>query len=452
MGRNRGVGNNQEFIVKPSHILILIDNAQERSGCVIDYLRFHMNKQKQLLIELVNQSNAFNYNTTKKTEQKAFDNKYKDNIIELVIECFLGHRAHKEAPQYFNLGTAANRRKTFKQFGDKDCFDYFNAKFQVFQEEIGYRQGSHTKAWSFTPEFKKRIDSLVTIAKGMKISSFNEWVTEVPEHEKVTYITPSISAMQRFFDDDTQETRDRLIMWAFIVAFATHKGRIPQYYKKGKKTGLYYPTGTLAITNMRACIRDSIMQDYSQYDLNCAAFAIIQGLTGDKFPTIDSYVNDPKAFRELIATECDMTIPDVKRCFFALSFGGRLTQYGGIAQHVSTQRLHEFRNNETVKLFREELKDATERLYDFYPEVLKAARDDRTHISGEYASKFRVRMYQARLNSILESIQDEYGLNNDKDDCLFVYDAIYIKTEMTINTLENAIKRDTGLEIRVTHG
>ena len=407
-------------------------------------------KQKQLLIELVNQSKLFEHTFGKKTEQKAYDNKYKPHIIDLVVECLLGVRAHKEAPNYFNLGSAVERRKTFKQFDNKDCFDYFNGTTQVFQEELNYKQGSHTKGWTFTPYFKKRMDSLIKIADGLKPSQFGKWVTDVPQHDKVTYIEPSLEGMQSFFDDDTKDTRDRLIMWAYMVAFATHKGRIPQYYKKGGKTGLYYPVGALAITNKPAVMRNAIMAEYHEYDLNCAAFAIIQSLTGDKFTVMDSYISDPKGFREQIATDCSMGYEEVKKCFFSLSFGGRLTSYGSVANYVTNASLKAFRDNKTVQAFQAELKDATERLYDFYPVELNKVKAERVG-NSQYSSKFRVRMYQSQLNSILEAIQNEYGKVADVDNCLFVYDAIYIKKYMTLNTLETAIIRDTGLNIKVTY-
>ena len=71
----------------------------------------------QLLTDLISHSVITDLTLSKATEVRAFNQKFKPEIDKLIAGCLLGNRAHSQNSNYFDLGKASERRKTFRQFG-----------------------------------------------------------------------------------------------------------------------------------------------------------------------------------------------------------------------------------------------------------------------------------------------------------------------------------------------
>ncbi|MBW3697960.1 hypothetical protein EK599_19950 [Vibrio sp. T187] len=400
----------------------------------------------QILTELISSSGITDFSSNKATENKAFTNKFKPEIDKLIASCLLGHRPHKLNSSYFDLGKASERRKTFKQFGKNDCFDYFNSKIGIFIEAMGHKQNSHNKAWALNGEFKRAIDTLLPIAGSMKLSNFHQMAVTKPKHDTVSYITPDYSAMQAYFQSSMNTTADRLVMWAYMVSFQLHGGQIPQYYRKGKNNGLYYPVGALSITNKKRELRNTIMSKYIQYDLGAAAFSILYNLSNNKlnYPTLKLFIDDPKGFRQTVAAKSNLTYQEVKLCFISVAFGGVLSAYGKIAQEVDTTKLKRFVAEADYKSFKKELTKLRREICDQKPFITEQVKKEHPR---RYRTKASARIYQSHLNDIVDSIAE---LSATPNDSLYVYDAIFLKDDLKESDIESNITNQTGFVIKVS--
>lgn len=407
---------------------------------------------KELLKSLISTSSLLKYTCKTKPEQKKFD-LFKDFTIELLVGCILGHRNHYKHKDHYDLGSCNDRRKKLQKFRQKETFDYFNNKLQIWQQTKPYIKGVCNEGWSFTPSFTKEIDSLLPLLKSNKLLQFSKWATQVPViYDKESHVTPNLQSMITFFNNNNQTTHNRLIMWAYQKSFHLHNGVIPQYYKKGINNGLYYPTGGLALTNMSRDIRNTIMDGYYQYDIQSAVFSILLELSNctsksTTYPTLTDYCLNTKTIRNQVATRTTMDYESVKACFLTIGFGGSLTGWGSIANTVPTCYLKMFSSDVFVINFLKELKLLTKELAKQYPKDVLWAKAQRKNNRRQYKNKFCCLLYQRELNSVLEAIAK---LSQTPNDALYVYDAIYIKDDLKISDVIAQVYQETGLNLLFT--
>ncbi len=408
---------------------------------------------KELLNELLYNSTLFDLHkryVMKKPEQKKYD-KWKLLISDLVSSCILGHRKHNTHDECFDLGTAKKRNKndSFGQFNQLSMFDHFNERVGVFYTAAPYLSGKHNEGWKFTKQFES-MASIIISNIDKKTVNVKPWsYIETGQFEYKTFIQSDGSALVPFIRDVSKTFMDRIIAWSYCSSLSVHEGDIPQYYNNGANAPWYYGKGSLNLQMVRSEIRDLIMDDYDYFDVNAAAYSIWlnEVSTPNDYQTIQRYVNDTKKFRNEIATNACMRIEDVKECINAFGNGSRITSMKNILQ--SKQKA--FRDNETFKLLKVEVKQLQREIEIKHPILYKYWDDKRGlnklgHKKGSYHNHASRVLYQSKLNEILQSIAD---LTTEPKHCLFVFDGIYIpKSEsLNISDVEAAVMKSTAYKL-----
>jgi hypothetical protein len=106
--------------------------------------------------------------------------------------------------------------------------------------------------------------------------------------------------------------------------------RIPQHYTQASNSR-YFSSGTVTVSNCSSRIREAMLGDCYEVDLEAAVFGYyrqtIAELSAHTYidpKYIDGYLLNKQSLRELIATDCNISIDDVKRGLTSITFGAKL--------------------------------------------------------------------------------------------------------------------------------
>jgi len=379
---------------------------------------------------------------------------YNQNIFEyclLIAECITGDRKHGNNGNAYDVG---GQSEILKRFNNQVAFNNLNIEMGVFTKLTSYSVGNYNKPYLLNQFWLRRLDEELTLNQTHKLSESNKWHEFVYSNPVTTSsIDPDIAALTKLYytytDDTPQHIEKRNIIWALINCYK-HHGTIIQYYDLSSGiSGRYWTKGALGLQQQDRSIRNATLNQYTEYDMKAAAYAILLSLVRDKnkYPTISSYVANTEQARLRIALNSSTSTEQVKLVFLHQSFGSSLGHRNAIHGEVGTRALNAIKSEEEFELFRVEFKEMTKELKRTKASTYQQVRTYRQSINKKtYSASFMAKLYQDIECKIACLIRDQLA---DKEDCLLLHDGVFTKETLDCNKLSLLIKQQLNIDIKI---
>ncbi|WP_017220622.1 hypothetical protein [Moritella dasanensis] len=369
----------------------------------------------------------------------------------LIAECITGYRKHVKNGNAYDVG---GQSEILKRFNNQVAFNNLNTEMGIFTKLGNYSVGNYNKPYLLNQFWLRRLDAVLTINQTHKLSESNKWHEFVYSNPITTStIDPDIEALSKLYyiylDDTPQHIEKRNIIWALINCYK-HHGCIIQYYDvSGGIFGRYWTKGALGLQQQDRSIRNATLNQYTEYDMKAAAYAILLSLVRNKskYPTISNYVADTEQARLRIALNSGTSSEKVKLVFLHQSFGSSLGCRSAIHDEVGGEALAAIKNEQEFELFRAEFKDMTKELQRIKASTHEQVKAYRKSIHEKtYTASFIAKLYQDIECKITCLIRDQLA---NKKDCLLLHDGVFTKEKLDCNQLSLLIKQELNIDIKI---
>jgi hypothetical protein len=361
-----------------------------------------------------------------------------------------------------NIGKNIHTDILNKRFNSTRSFWNMNKRVGNAIECISdsYSVGRFSKSYKVSQWFLPKLDQILNNNHSNSAINTSLWhLYSYPTPHLTTYVKPSIPAMWARYkqlgtlDATVSIYRQRAYLLSLIKCYEHHGDIVPQYYDTSARgvSDRLWTQGALGIQSMPTEVRDVVLSDYKEYDLNAAAYTILLGLSEDKskYPYISLYCKDTSGFRTLISQHTPCTVKEVKLAFLHRSFGSSLGYKTKIFSMLGS-RLENLTSCEPFSKFvdefdllQDELLEQRKQEY----ETFKTKMLTKGEKSSKFKASFIASLYQSIELQMILVIRE--GLK-DKDHCLLVHDAIYTTEDLDVGILSKKVKDQTGITITIS--
>ncbi|MBW3696462.1 hypothetical protein EK599_12220 [Vibrio sp. T187] len=408
-----------------------------------------------LLDEVVTKLNLTDLHESKTKELSTktvnkYNNKHRQTFARLISECICFQRNHTSMDGCFYLGKTDELDKLIPKVLGKKGFTFWNDRLNFFDQ---VHQGSTgtANAWRLSGWFEGKLKKALSLSSDYNFTGRYKFTPPKPtEYVEVTHIEPNHQAMNDLLLSGILEPIHAIWLFIFIELSNQLGGSVPQYYRSDSdKTDRLYTFTQYGLQNAKKEVRQAILKDYNEFDMNAAAHSIILGLTKNQslYPHMQQYTQDTKTYRDNVAKQAHCTIKEVKLTFQMLSFGSPLNSKFGAGRCINS--LDDIKNAPLYKSFVSDYdgmkKEHTETNI-LFPLKFQFFEQHKGKKGAGFKSKYMVWLYNHYEVKALLAMRD---VLTDKNNCLLLHDAIYTKELIDPVDLETAIHNRTGLSIKV---
>ncbi|EAQ55528.1 hypothetical protein [Vibrio sp. MED222] len=382
----------------------------------------------------------------KRNKQKVF--------ADIIAACICGELKHPQKKGYsIGRDTKLMMKRTQTDSGNLLSFDFYNGLLS--QPLIRTHEGLHgvyCAAYDFSDWFTRDLDKHFQFNRSY---SFTDVLQVIPPetYDDKTSVEPSKEGIEEALQLNTFNIREKLYMWAIGEASQKQSGTLTQYYNKAS-SGRLYTKGVYGLQSLTKDMRQQVLKGYTCFDMNAAAYSILIGLckNPDKYPTIKAYTEDRTTHRKQIANDTGATVDHVKECITALGFGSSITvskiQKYNTKVNVPNDLIKKIKAHKFTVAFIKELGKLRTEITDKFEldEHQKTTLQEYKQKHGHYRGKYTAWFYQGYEVQALKAMQ---SILDEKQDCLLLHDGLYTKEQKNPVDFEQAIQKQTGLNIGI---
>ncbi|WP_060983324.1 hypothetical protein [Vibrio splendidus] len=400
-------------------------------------------------------SKISDYKITKQGINK-YNAKHRITLAQLIAECLTNQRQHFNNKTYYYLGTTAELKIKIPKVSGQDGFTYWNRLLGIFTLKYQGHTGQ-PNGYQFDPFFEYKLQQALLTSKDYSFQSLYHFQAPSPhEHDLVTYITPDIQKMNDVINDPSVDIKYKVYLYGFIEFSKQMNHHVPQYYRsRSTRSDRLCTFGCYGLQNQKKLVKNAILNQYTEYDMNACAYAILLGLTPNPslYPHLTQYMQDTTNYRAQIAQNTGSSIKDVKRTFLMLSFGSPLSQKFGAGRTIAN--LDAIKANQMYLNFVNDYKKikSSHISNPLFPRKLKEIeKEEREKVKGtnkrvgDFKSKYMVWLYN---HFEVQAVQAMQSITSNPNDCFLHHDAIYTKNQKPSSDFELAIKDAINIKINV---
>ncbi|WP_425653152.1 hypothetical protein ACPSLZ_13030 [Vibrio campbellii] len=396
-----------------------------------------------------------NYKITKQGINK-YNIKHRITLAQLIAECLTNQRQHFKNKSYYYLGTTAELKVKMSKVSGKDGFTYWNQLLGIFSLKYQGHTGQ-PNGYQFGHFFEHKLQQALLTSKNYSFQSLYHFQAPSPhEYDLVTYITPDIQKMSDVINDPSVNIKYKVYLYGFIEFSKQMNHRVPQYYRsRSTRSDRLCTFGCYGLQNQKKLVKNAILNQYTEYDMNACAYAILLGLTPNPslYSHLTRYMKDTVNYRAQIAQNTGSSIKDVKLTFLMLSFGSHLSQRFGAGRKIAN--LSAIKSNQMYLNFVSDYKKLKEWHISkpmFPNKLTEIEQEERDKVKGtnkrvkDYKSKYMVWLYN---HFEVKAVLAMQSTSSNPNDCFLHHDALYTKDQKPSSDFEVAIKNAINIEINV---
>lgn len=423
-------------------------------------------------------------------------------VAMLVFELFYKTKSHKLNSDY-GLITSHRKKSLFR-----DRFKKINAELDYFTEKIRYnRQRNIAAAWTLTPKALDLMHDFLAQRELIETKDLNTKAKMKSKHHKFKIATeqelnqeklnellmaakhyvssdgrldffPQLAYLFKHWDENsTKERVEFLIKQLSVLQFKvaasnTIHYKINSFYTE-YTSGRLYADG-INLQNVNGAIRRAALFGQTDIDIANCHWTILHQLAqqqGLELPTVAHYLQHKAQVRETIASDCNITVAQAKRCLIAIIYGasidyesylGQERQVTMIGDVLRSVEAHErFKHHYLVQGLFDDVNKAQHAIVDKF--ISDAPNGKKGYIINHFSKQFKVvakkdsQFYREAIAHILQGV--EASILNVIGTCFNKYvneitclqhDGLTVRNDVTseqLQEVEKQVQIKTGFNV-----
>ena len=233
------------------------------------------------------------------------------------------------------------------------------------------------------------------------------------------------------------------------------KGYLPQYYVQSS-TGRWYCRGPLiSLQNMPRQLRQVILQDYYDYDIESCHYSLFAQMTSKlhfKTPVIDQLISDKHAFRLELSKSLDIPIKEVKQALISLIYGSPLSSslFCSLGTNLGKETAEAFCKLTKIRLLHREIKEGSTLIIEDYKDKSRRKGSlindlGRSCVISQSPKASQLsHILQGAEAQILSSIGQRWGSSM----VLLMHDGFVTKKQLNTDVLHHHVLKETGWNVQ----